>query len=107
MPQTSLATVSSTAPPGRGRGAGSRTCSSGRPGPCMRTARTVSEALVIDESSSRPGRYFAGGGITLGYRSSIPSSFITFSIASMSHGASFDTTSAPLSVMKIMSSSRT
>jgi hypothetical protein len=48
-----------------------------------------------------------GAGYTRGYLFSIPSSFITFSIASMSHGASFETTSAPLSVMKIMSSRRT
>ena len=56
-------------------------------------------------AETRAGYY--GAGYTLGYLSSIPSSFITFSIASMSHGASFETTSAPLSVMKIMSSSRT
>ena len=52
-----------------------------------------------------PGLY--GAGYTLGYFFSIPSSFIAFSIASMSHGASFEMTSAPFSVMKIMSSSRT
>jgi hypothetical protein len=77
--------------------------------------RTGSLAIARDDGSTEFGMTAEGfgttavdygAGISLLYRFSIPSSFITFSIASTSHGASVETTSAAFSPMKRTSSRR-
>src|SRR5262245_53200585 len=68
VPQTSLATVSRIAPPGRGLGWGTRRISRGRPGAVMKTASTVSSFIrsIVYFDPYGPGSHRIAVDVSLG-----------------------------------------